>query len=217
MGAIRTRAVARGASLEEMTLAPGVTTIISADALRPPDEALGEGPIAMAEHGRPVRIAPVALTVAMTPVGLPAAMARPHAEAPFGGGLARGGLTAGHEKLIGEMEILQEIVEALRPIPCTADEAGSDAIRDVPPGGHHVGSAHTMARDPRAFCRPMLSDWRSGETREMAGARDAAARATELRQQALAHDAGPPIDPAIREEREAFVARRKEEIGDGEP
>jgi trimethylamine--corrinoid protein Co-methyltransferase len=305
---IRMMAIARGVTMEEMARAPGVTTIISVNSPRLLDDAMGEGLIAMAEHGQPVTITPFTLMGAMTPVSLPAAMAQQNAEALFGvvltqlvrpgtpviygaftsnvdmrsgapafgtpenakanviaGQLARryglpyrtsnanasnavdlqaayetamatwgavlgganliyhaagwleGGLTASYEKLILDVEILQEMVEFLRPIPWNADELGFDAIRDVPAGGHFFGSAHTMARYERAFYQPMLSDWRSYENWEMAGAKDAAARATDLWQQALADYVEPAMDPAIREELDAYVAQRKEEIGDGEP
>jgi trimethylamine--corrinoid protein Co-methyltransferase len=132
-------------------------------------------------------------------------------------GWLEGGLTASYEKLILDVEILQEMVEFLRPIPWDADELGFEAIRDVPAGGHFFGSAHTMARYEHAFYQPMLSDWRSHENWELAGAKDAATRATDLWQQALAEYVEPAMDPAIRDELDAYVAKRKEEIGHGEP
>ncbi len=96
-------------------------------------------------------------------------------------------------------------------------ELGFDAIRDVPAGGHFFGAAHTMARYERAFYQPMLSDWRGYENWALAGAKDAGQRATELWQQALAEYEEPPMDPAIREELEAYVAQRREEIGHDDP
>jgi trimethylamine---corrinoid protein Co-methyltransferase len=42
-------------------------------------------------------------------------------------------------------------------------------------------------------------------------------RATDPWQQALREYEVPPMDPAIREELEAYSARRKEEIGQDEP
>ena len=50
-----------------------------------------------------------------------------------------------------------------------------------------------------------------------AGAKDALERATEIWQQALREYEQPTMDPAIREELDAYIARRKEEIGSGEP
>ncbi|MFN7268374.1 MAG: trimethylamine methyltransferase family protein [Cereibacter sp.] len=308
MDGIRMMAIARGATLEDMARAPGVTTIISVNSPRLLDDAMGDGLIAMSQHGQPVTITPFTLMGAMTPVSLPAAMAQQNAEALFGvvltqlvrpgtpvmygaftsnvdmrsgapafgtpenakanviaGQLARryglpyrtsnanasnavdlqaayetamatwgavlgganliyhaagwleGGLTASYEKLILDVEILQNMVEFLRPLKWDADELGFDAIRDVPAGGHFFGAAHTMARYEHAFYQPLLSDWRSYENWAIAGAKDAAQRATDLWQQALAEYEEPVIDAARREELEAYVAKRREEIGHDDP
>jgi trimethylamine--corrinoid protein Co-methyltransferase len=63
----------------------------------------------------------------------------------------------------------------------------------------------------------MLSDWRNNASWAEAGARTAGERATGLWQQALADYEEPSIDPGIREALEDYVARRKIEIGDGDP
>ena len=84
MDGIRMMAISRGVSLEEMAKDPGVITIISVNSPRLLDDAMGDGLIAMAEHGQPVTITPFTLMGAMTPVSLPAAMAQQNAEALFG-------------------------------------------------------------------------------------------------------------------------------------
>ncbi len=132
-------------------------------------------------------------------------------------GWLEGGLTASYEKLVLDVEILQNMMEFLRPISFTADDLGFEAIKAVPTGGHFFGSDHTMARYETAFYRPMLSDWQNYENWELAGAHDALERATAIWQQALAEYEEPALDPAIREELEAYVARRREEIGNDEP
>lgn len=132
-------------------------------------------------------------------------------------GWLQGGLTASYEKLILDVEILQNMMEFLRPLPFSEDDLGFEAIRDVPTGGHFFGSPHTMARYETAFYRPMLSDWTNYENWEIAGSHDALDRATALWQQALRDYEEPVMDPGVREELNAYVARRKEEIGGGEP
>jgi trimethylamine---corrinoid protein Co-methyltransferase len=132
-------------------------------------------------------------------------------------GWLEGGLTASYEKLILDVEILQNMIEFLRPIPFEEDDLGFTAIRDVPAGGHFFGSDHTSARYETAFYRPMLSNWQNYGSWEEAGSHDALERATLLWQQALRDYEEPVLDPAIREELDAYVARRKEEIGTGEP
>lgn len=132
-------------------------------------------------------------------------------------GWLEGGLTASYEKLVLDVEILQNMMEILQPIDFSEDELGFDAIASVPTGGHFFGAAHTLARYENAFYRPILSDWTNYGAWEAAGAKDALTRATAVWQQALRDYDEPALDPAIREELDAYVARRKQEIGNGEP
>lgn len=89
MDGVKMAAIARGSSLAEMKLNPGVMTIISVNSPRKFDDAMAEGLIAMAEYGQPVSITPFTLMGAMTPVTLPAALAQQNAEALFGIALAQ--------------------------------------------------------------------------------------------------------------------------------
>ena len=132
-------------------------------------------------------------------------------------GWLEGGLTASYEKFIMDVEIIQNMIEFLKPMKFDEDELGFDAISSVPTGGHFFGAEHTMARYETAFYRPMLSDWQNYENWEAAGAKDALQRATGLWQQALRDYEAPSMDEAVREELDAYVARRKEAIGSGEP
>ncbi len=86
-------------------------------------------------------------------------------------------------------------------------------MRDVGPGGHFFGTAHTQARYRTAFFAPMISDWRNYETWREAGAPTAYAAANRLYKDRLEHFVAPPIEPERREALEAFVARRKAEGG----
>src|SRR3546814_697240 len=84
---------------------------------------------------------------------------------------------------------------------------------DVGPGGHFFGTAHTQARFKTAFFAPMVSDWRNFESWQEAGSPDALTRAAGLSNRLIAEWEPPPMDPAIREELDAFVAKRIEEGG----
>jgi trimethylamine--corrinoid protein Co-methyltransferase len=132
-------------------------------------------------------------------------------------GWLEGGLTASYEKLILDVEILQNMMEFLRPPPFEDDDLGFDAIKDVPTGGHFFGSEHTLSRYETAFYQPMLSNWQNFGSWTEAGSHDALERATALWQQALHDYEEPTLDPAIREELDAYVERRRAEIGGGEP
>jgi len=130
-----------------------------------------------------------------------------------GAGWLESGLTASFEKLILDAEILQMMSEVLQPL--TVDDAtlGLDAIAEVGPGGHFFGTAHTIERFEHAFYRPILSDWRNFETWQEDGARTATERANGVWKQLLTEFEPPPMEPATSEAIDAFVARRKREIG----
>ena len=132
-------------------------------------------------------------------------------------GWLEGGLTASYEKLVLDVEILQNMMAFLEPVSFTDDDLGFDAIRSVPAGGHFFGADHTMARYDTAFYQPMLSNWQNFGNWQEAGSRDALERATGIWQKALEEYEEPALDPAIREELDAYVAKRREEIGAGDP
>jgi len=132
-------------------------------------------------------------------------------------GWMEGGLQASYEKLILDVEVLQNMMEFLTPVDTSDDQLALDAIARVPTGGHFFGDAHTMERYDTAFYQPMLSDWRTWEQWNEDGARTATERATGIWQTALAEYEAPPLDDAIAEELESYIAHRKEAIGDGEP
>ena len=132
-----------------------------------------------------------------------------------GHGWLEGGLTASFEKMVLDAEMIQMMAECLKPLEITDDELGLSAIRDVAPGGHFFGTAHTLERYDRAFYAPMLSDWRNFESWEEAGSPSATTHAHEAYKKLL-HAYEKPSMPEDRQEAiEAFVARRKAEIDEG--
>jgi len=132
-------------------------------------------------------------------------------------GWQEGGLTASYEKLILDVEMLQLMMEFLKPIVVNEDELGFEAIKGVPTGGHFFGAPHTLERYEHAFYRPLLSDWQSHENWQIAGGKDATQRATTLWKQALAEYEQPPLDPAVREALDGYIVERRAQIGAGEP
>ncbi len=128
-------------------------------------------------------------------------------------GWLEGGLTASFEKFVMDCEMLQQWTWYHRPVPTEPDDLAVEAIREVGPHGHFLGSAHTQARYRDAFYAPFLSDWRNYEAWEEAGAEKAHERAHRIYKEIIAAYEPPAMDPAIRDELEAFVARRKEEGG----
>jgi trimethylamine---corrinoid protein Co-methyltransferase len=131
-----------------------------------------------------------------------------------GAGWMEGGLTASFEKIVIDAEMLQMIAETIKPMDVNAEEiaAGLEAIADVPTGGHFFGSPHTLARYETAFYKPLVSNWQNYETWQEAGGLTATQTATQIWQKALEIYEQPPLDPAISEALDAFVAKRKEEL-----
>ncbi|PST19481.1 methyltransferase [Rhizobium sp. JAB6] len=128
-------------------------------------------------------------------------------------GWSEGGLTASFEKFILDVDMLQMVAEFLKPLDVSADALALDAVRDVGPGGHYFGTAHTLARYETAFYSPILSDWRNNETWAEAGRPTTYDHANRVYKETLARYERPPLDAAIEEELDAFVARRKAEGG----
>src|SRR5689334_10415187 len=129
-------------------------------------------------------------------------------------GWLEGGLVAGYEKFVIDVELLQMLRHEFTPMEIDEASMAFDAHQEVGHGGHFLGAMHTMERFRTCFYRPMLSSSENYERWMRNGAKDAAARATEIYQKKLAEYEPPPIDEAVREELEAYVVRRRAELGD---
>ncbi len=130
-------------------------------------------------------------------------------------GWLEGGLCTGFEKLVMDADRLGSYQKVLDLGLDTSDEAfARDSYGEVPPGGHFLGSGHTMRHYQTAFYEPKLSDSENVESWEEQGSQDMRARANARVRQMLAEYQEPPIDAALKEELTAFVAKRKEELPD---
>jgi trimethylamine--corrinoid protein Co-methyltransferase len=127
-------------------------------------------------------------------------------------GWLEGGLSASMEKIIVDAEMLRGWAEIFKPVTFSDDDLAVEAIKGVAAGGHFFGAAHTLARYEHAFYRPLLSDWSNFENWSEAGARNATQRATGIWKKLLAEYVPPPLDPAIKEAVQAYVARRTIEL-----
>ena len=128
-------------------------------------------------------------------------------------GWLEGGLSASLEKIVVDAELLRNWAAILKPVQFSDDDLAVDAIKDIAAGGHFFGSAHTLARYETAFYRPLLSDWSNFEnwTRRRARAMPPQ-RATGIWKKMLADYVPPPLDPAVQEAIDDYVARRTLEI-----
>ena len=132
-------------------------------------------------------------------------------------GWQEGGLTASFEKFVIDVELIQHMMEFLKPIEVNEGELALEALGRVPTGGHFFGEQHTLERYSTAFYQPILSNWQNFEAWQEAGGLDATQRATKIWKKALEEYRQPAMDPAVREALDAYMAKRKEKIGAGEP
>jgi len=129
-------------------------------------------------------------------------------------GWLESGLTMGYEKFIldadqaGMLQVLADGVDM--------SETGQamDAIREVGPGAHFLGCAHTQANFKTAFYRSNIADNNSFEQWEADGAMDAAKRANAIWKRMLDEYEAPDIDPGIDEALKDYITRRKSEQPD---
>ncbi|RYC14140.1 trimethylamine methyltransferase family protein [Nocardioides zhouii] len=129
-------------------------------------------------------------------------------------GWLEGGLVAGYEKFIVDIELLQMLRHEFTPLEIDEASMAFDAHQEVGHGGHFLGAAHTMERFRTCFYRPLLSSSENYERWMRNGGNDANDRATVAYQKTLAEYEQPAIDDAIREELEDYVIRRRAELGD---
>ncbi len=126
-------------------------------------------------------------------------------------GWLEAGLVCSLEKFILDVEGLAVMHHFLAGLDISDETLALDSIAEVGPGGHHFGTAHTMARYRDAFYMPIVSDRQNYDAWQENGALDAAQRAHRLAKQLLDTYERPPLDPAINEALQSYVSRKKED------
>ena len=89
-----------------------------------------------------------------------------------------------------------------------------DTMREVPPGGHHLGTAHTLANFQTAFSMPEMMNSDNYEQWLADGALSAEDRATAKCRLLLEEYEEPALDDDVRAELDEFVFRRDAELPD---
>jgi trimethylamine--corrinoid protein Co-methyltransferase len=127
-------------------------------------------------------------------------------------GWLEGGLTASFEKFIMDLESLAQVQHFLNGFAINADTLALEMIHEVGAGGHHLGTAHTQARFATEFFASTLGDRLAFETWEAAGAWAAPQRANAVWKEMLAAYEPPPLDIALKDALDDYVARREREL-----
>jgi trimethylamine---corrinoid protein Co-methyltransferase len=129
-------------------------------------------------------------------------------------GWLEGGLVAGYEKFVVDVEILQMLQVEFTPLEIDEESMAFGAHEEVGHGGHFLGAMHTMERFRTCFYRPLLSSSENFERWSRNGGQDAAERAGSIYRARLQEFAPPALDDAVRQELEEYVVRRRAELGD---
>jgi trimethylamine--corrinoid protein Co-methyltransferase len=87
-----------------------------------------------------------------------------------------------------------------------------DSLRNTVVTDHHLGTPHTMANFRTAFHRAEIFNYDSYEKWYEEGAETSEQAASKKVKKMLRDYEAPPLDQAIDEELQAYIAKRKEEI-----
>lgn len=145
---------------------------------------------------------------------LPAILARVNLVLHAAGWLENG-LAAGYEKFVLDTELLGMYHKYLQGVDLSEDGFAMESIQNVEPGGHHLGTDHTMRHFRTAFYRAELFDYNSAEQWAIDGSLDAYERANIRYKQLLKSYETPVLDPAKEEALLEYIARRKQELRPG--
>ncbi|QDL93274.1 trimethylamine methyltransferase family protein [Paroceanicella profunda] len=124
-------------------------------------------------------------------------------------GWLEGGLVASFEKFVLDADQLGPLHALASGVDLSENGQGMEALREVGPGGHFLGCAHTQANYREAFWRSEVLDYKPFETWAEEGGRDSATLGQARVKRMLESYQRPPLDPAIEEALAAFIAERK--------
>ena len=129
-------------------------------------------------------------------------------------GWLEGGLVAGYEKFVMDADQLAMMQSLAAGMDLSARGQAMDAIREVGPGSHFLGCAHTQANFETAFHQSTIADYSSYEQWSTEGSSTAEQRANRVWKRMLAEYEEPGIDAACDEALQDFMARRKAVLKD---
>ncbi|MEM9975733.1 MAG: trimethylamine methyltransferase family protein [Pseudomonadota bacterium] len=124
-------------------------------------------------------------------------------------GWLEGGLVASFEKFVMDADQLGGLHKLARGVDISDNGQALSALREVGPGGHYLGCAHTQDNFKEAFWKSDVLDYKPFETWEEEGARTTDVLAADRVVSLLANYTPPPLDPGTAEALNAFVAERK--------
>ncbi len=129
-------------------------------------------------------------------------------------GWLEGGLVSSYEKYVMDADQLGALHHLAQGVMIDTNGQAMEALREVGPGGHFLGCAHTQANFKSAFWRSDLFDYKPFETWAEEGARDTQSLAAVRVRKQLGDYQQPALDDGVREALDDYVARKKASVPD---
>ncbi|RCS25386.1 trimethylamine methyltransferase [Phyllobacterium salinisoli] len=129
-------------------------------------------------------------------------------------GWLEGGLVSSYDKFMMDIDQLGMQQKFAQGVDLSENGQAMDAIREVGPGSHYLGCAHTQANFQSAFYRSSIADNNSYEQWLAEGEKRADQRANDIARRWLETYEAPYLDPAIDEALQAFIAEKKASMPD---
>jgi len=129
-------------------------------------------------------------------------------------GFLDGLLSMSYEKFMMDADFCGALHRYLAGVVVDDNALALDAFKEVVPGGHFLGSAHTMRNYMTAFFDSTISDNTPFESWNEGGRTDSATRANSRWKTALADYVAPAMDVALEEALQDYVNRKKSSMSD---
>ena len=129
-------------------------------------------------------------------------------------GWLESGLTMGYEKFAMDLDHCGMVLRMIEGLTIDEEALAADAYREAGPGEAFLSTAHTLANFETANYLSELADTNSFEQWAEDGRQDLEQRANRRWKQMLADYQAPPLDPAIDEALQDFMARKKAALPD---
>lgn len=129
-------------------------------------------------------------------------------------GWLEGGLVSSYEKFVMDCDQLGMMQAMAAGVDMSENGQGLSAIREVGPGSHFLGCAHTQANFETAFYRSTVADNNSYEQWLADGELRCEDRARVLCKKMLDDYEAPALDEGINEALKEFITRKKDSMPD---
>ncbi len=129
-------------------------------------------------------------------------------------GWQEGGLVMGYEKFVMDADLAGMACTMLKGVDLSENGQAMDAIREVGPGNHFLGCAHTQANFKTAFYLSPLTDNNSFEQWDAEGRKTHEERAHALYKKMLSDYQAPALDPEVDQKLRDYIETRKASFPD---